>query len=162
VIYDALLLHPIDPNSQIAVLENGEEAIVTDEKSKQQVSYPTYIVDIVQRGKDGWYLERKIIFSRTDLRVHRQLIYDKAGNLATEARYENFQDFNGVQFPTSIIIARPQEEYTIGLSVLKLTVNGPMTDEQFNLAQPAGSTLVRLDQNGNTAQPAPGGGTEKQ
>lgn len=162
VIYDALLLHPVDPRDQIAVLENGEEAIVTDEKSKQQTSYPTYIVDIIQRGKDGWYLERKIIFSRTDLRAHRQLIYDKMGNLATEARYENFQDFNGVQFPTSIIITRPQEEYTIGLSVLKLTVNGPMTDEQFNLAQPAGSTLVRLDQNGNAAQPAPGGGAERQ
>ncbi len=162
VIYDALLLHQIDPANQIAVLENGEEAVVTDEKSKQQTSYPTYIVDVIQRGKEGWYLERKIIFSRTDLRAHRQLIYDKLGNLATEARYENFQEFNGVEFPTSIAINRPQEEYTIGLTVLKLTVNGPMSEDQFNLAQPAGSTLVRLDQNGNAPQPAPGGSAEKQ
>lgn len=162
VIYDALLLHQLDPSNQIAVLENGEESIVTDVKSKQQVIYPTYIVDIIQRGKEGWYLERKIIFSRTDLRAHRQLIYDKTGDLATEARYENFQEFNGVEFPTSITITRPQEEYTIGLSVLKLTMNGNMTDDQFNLAQPAGSTLVRLDQNGNAPQPAPGGSVEKQ
>jgi hypothetical protein len=162
VIYDALLLHQIDPNNQIAVLENGEEAIVTDVKSKQETSYPTYIVDIIQRGNQGWFLERKIIFSRTDLKAHRQLIYDKMGNLATEARYENFQDFSGVQFPTSITITRPQEEYTIGLTVLKLTVNGNMNDDQFNLAQPAGSTLVRLDQNGNATQSTPGGGAEKQ
>ncbi len=162
VIYDALLLHQIDPNNQIAVLENGEEAVVTDEKSKQQTIYPTYIIDIIQRETQGWFLERKIIFSRTDLLAHRQLIFDKMGNLATEARYENYQEFNGVQFPTSITITRPQEEYTIGLSVLKLTVNGQMSDDQFNLAQPAGSTLVRLDQNGNSPQPAPGGGTEKQ
>jgi hypothetical protein len=160
-IYDALLVHQIDPNNQIAVLENGEEAVVTDVKSKQQISYPTYIVDIIQRGREGWYLERKIIFSRTDLRVHRQLIYDSMGNLATEARYENFQDYNGVEFPTSITITRPQEEYTIGLTVLKLTLNANMTDDQFNLAQPPGSTLVRLDQNGNPTQPTPGGGVEK-
>jgi len=161
-IYDALLVHPIDPKDQIAVLENGEEAVVTDEKSKQQTSYPTYIVDVIHRDKEGWHLERKIIFSRTDLMVHRQLIYDKTGNLATEARYENYQEFNGVQFPTSIIITRPQEEYTIGLSVLKLTINSPMTDDQFALNQPPGSTLVRLDQNGNAAPPSPGGGAEKQ
>lgn len=162
VIYDALLLHAIDPKNQIAVLENGEEAVVTDEKSKQQISYPTYIVDVIQRGDQGWFLERKITFSRTDLLPHRQLIYDKMGNLATEARYEDYQEFNGIRFPTSITIVRPQEEYTIGLSVLKLTMNGQMTDDQFALNQPSGSNLVRLDQNGSAQQPAPGGSSEKQ
>jgi outer membrane lipoprotein-sorting protein len=164
VIYDALLLHPVDPNNEIAVLENGEEAVVTDVKSKKQISYPTYIVDVIQRGPQGWFLQRKVVFSRTDLLPHRQLIYDKQGNLATEAIYENYQNYNGVQFPTSITITRPQEEYTIGLSVLKLIVNEPMKDEQFALNQPPGSNLVRLDANGNsnTEKPAPGGGTEKQ
>jgi hypothetical protein len=164
VIYDALLLHPIDPKNQIAVLENGVEAVVTDVKSKKQVSYPTYIVDIIQRGELGWYLERKVIFSRTDLLPHRQLVYDKMGNLVTEAIYENHQNFKGVQFPTSITIMRPQEEYTIGLTVLKLILNEPMKDEQFALNQPPGSNLVRLDASGSsTAQKqTPGGSTEKQ
>src|SRR3954465_4320672 len=110
VIYDALLLPEIDPRNEIAVLEHGEEAVVTDSKSKQQVSYPTYIVDVIQRGDQGWYLERKIVFSRTDLLPHRQLVYDRLGNLASEAIYENYQEFSGIQFPTSITIIRPQEE----------------------------------------------------
>lgn len=157
VIYDALLLRQVHPKNQVAVLENSEE-IVTDQKSKKEVAYPTYVVDIIQRGDQGWYLERKVIFSRTDLLPHKQLVYDKMGNLATEAIYEDYRDFNGVQFPTSITIIRPQEEYTIGLTVLKLTVNEPMKDEQFALNQPPGSNLVRLDANGNAEKQAPGGG----
>ncbi len=160
VIYDALLLHKVDPQNQIAVLENSEE-IVTDQKSKKEVAYPTYVVDIIQRGEQGWFLERKVVFSRTDLLPHRQLVYDKTGNMVTEAIYEDYQDFKGVSFPTSITIVRPLEEYTIGLTVLKLTINETMKDEQFALNQPAGSVLVRLDANGNAETQSPGGG-EKQ
>jgi hypothetical protein len=160
VIYDALLLHAVDPNTQIAVLENGEE-VVRDAKSKNEVSYPNYIVDIIQRGTAGWYLERKVIFSRTDLLPHRQLVYDKLGNMVTEATYEDYKDFDGVNFPAFIQIVRPQEEYTIGLTILKLKVNEPMSDDQFALNQPAGSQLVRLDASGNNEAQTPGGGNSK-
>jgi hypothetical protein len=156
VIYDALLLPQVDSKNQIAVLENGEE-ILTDQKSKKEVSYPTYVVDVIQRGEQGWHLQRKVIFSRTDLLPHKQLVYDKMGNMVTEAIYEDYQNFNGVQFPTSITIVRPQEEYTIGLTVLKLTLNAPMKEEQFALNQPPGSQLVRLDANGNAGKQSPGG-----
>ena len=57
------------------------------------------MVAVIRRGKEGWYLSRKIVFSRTDLTPHRQLVYDKLGNIATDARYENFQDYSGVNFP---------------------------------------------------------------
>ncbi len=158
-IYDALLLPRIDPSNQIAVLENGDE-IARDEKTKKETSYPTYIVDIIQKGEQGWFLERKVIFSRTDLLPHKQFIYDKAGNLVTEAFYEDIKDFNGIKFPTSITIIRPQEEYTIGLTVLKLTANEDIKDEQFALNQPAGSTLVRLDANSNSEKQSPGGSAD--
>jgi hypothetical protein len=157
VIYDALLLHAIDPKDEIAVLENSEE-IVKDPKTKQETSYPTYVIDVIKRGTQGWYLSRKVTFSRIDLTPERQLVYDKSGTLVTEATYEGYQDFDGVKFPAFITIVRPQEEYTIGLHVLKLKVNEPMKEEQFALSQPAGSQLVRLDTNGNTESQTPGGG----
>jgi hypothetical protein len=160
VIYDALLLHAIDPNNQIAVLENDEE-VIKDPKTKQEVSYPNYVVDIIQRGEQGWFLERKIIFSRTDLLPHRQLVYDRLGNMVTEATYEQYRDFDGVNFPAFIQIVRPQEEYTIGLTVLKLKVNEDMNNEQFALNQPAGSQLIRLDAKGNAETQTPGGGELK-
>lgn len=161
VIYDALLLHAIDPNNEIAVLENSEELVKDQNDKDKEVSYPTYIVDVIQRGTQGWFLARKVIFSRTDLLPHRQLVYDKMGNLATEATYENYRDFEGTNFPASITIVRPQEEYTIGLNVLKLKVNEPLKDDQFALNQPAGSQLVRLDATGEAEKQTPGGGDPK-
>jgi hypothetical protein len=160
VIYDALLLHAVDPKNEIAVLENGEE-VVRDPKSKQELSYPNYVVDIIQRGGQGWFLQRKVIFSRIDMLPHRQLVYDRMGNMVTEATYEQYRDFDGVNFPVSIQIVRPQEEYTIGLTVLKLKVNEPMNGDQFALNQPPGSQLIRLDANGNANNQIPGGGDPK-
>ena len=160
VIYDALLLHAIDPDNEIAVLENSEE-MVKDPKTKTETSFPTYIVDVIHKGAQGWYLSRKVTFNRTDLLPERQLVYDRTGTLVTQATYEGYQEFDGVKFPAYITIVRPQEEYTIGLHVLKLKVNEPMKDEQFALNQPAGSQLVQLDASGNTAQQTPGGGEIK-
>lgn len=155
VIYDALLLQPVDPKDEIAVLEKGAETI-TDSTSKNSVEFPTYVVDVIRRGPQGWYLSRKVIFSRIDLLPRHQHIYDKSGALVTEAKYDNYKDYNGARLPSSITIVRPQEEYTIGLNLLKLALNQPLKEEQFALTQPAGSQLVRLDANSNIAE-TPGG-----
>jgi outer membrane lipoprotein-sorting protein len=144
-IFDALLLHEIDPANEIPVLETGTE-MVLDPKTKRHVEEPTYIINVIRRVDDGnWFLSRKIVFSRQDLLPHRQIVYDKLGNIATDARYEKFTDFGGVSFPASIQITRPQEEYDILLSIVKLRLNEPLKDEQFELQQPPGSQLVRLD-----------------
>ncbi len=149
VIYNALLIPAVNPQDEIAVLEQSAE-VVNDVKKKRTEESPTYVVDIIEKGQYGWFLSRKVIFSRADLLAHRQLIYDRDGNMVTEARYEKYQEFNGVQFPTDIDIWRPKEEYSIGISVVKLTINEALTDEQFALAQPPGSQLQRLDANGNS------------
>lgn len=160
VIYEALLLRPVDPQDEIAVLEQSAE-VITDAKKKQVEEAPTYIVDVIHKGKMGWYLSRKIVFSRADLLPHRQLIYDLEGNLVTEAKYEAYKDFNGIPFPTDIDIWRPKEEYSIGITLVKLTMNQPLTDEQFALAQPPGSQLVRLDNANGNGKVAQGGDGEK-
>lgn len=143
-IFDALLLREIDVQNEIALLENSTEA-VRDPKTKKEVEQPTYVIIVARRGGHGWYLSRKIIFSRTDLQPHRQIVYDKNGYVATDADYENFTTFNGLSFPASIHIWRPQEEYSIGLKILKMQLNQALTDEQFVVEQPPGSQLVRLD-----------------
>ncbi len=151
-IYDALLLREVDPEKEIAVLENDEE-IVRD-KDGHQVEQGAYHLDIARKGERGWFLSRKIIFSRTDLLPHRQLVYDDFGNLATDARYEKYEDYGGIQFPSQIEIRRPREEYDIILHMVKLQLNGVLTDEQFALAQPAGAEVKHL---GEPAAKAPAG-----
>lgn len=143
-IFDALLLHEIDPDKEIAVLEGGTETVV-DPKSKKPVEEPTYVITVVKKENGEWLLSRRIVFSRIDLLPHRQIVYDKLGNVGTDARYEKFTDFGGVMFPASIQITRPQEEYDILLNIVKLRLNEPLRDEQFALQQPAGSQLVRMD-----------------
>lgn len=143
-IYDALLLHPIDSSHDIAVLEQGNRT-VQDPRTNKQVLEPDYVVDVITRIDHSWYLSRKITFSRIDLMPVRQRVYDRNGYLATDANYFGFKDFSGLMFPAVFRIWRPQEEYSVTISIEKLTINQPLSDEQFVLNQPPGSQLVQLD-----------------
>jgi len=147
-LYEALLIREIDPENEIAVLENGYETVL--DSRRHRVEQPDYEIVVVRRGKSGWFLSRKIVFSRIDLQPHRQLIYDERGNLATDVRYGDYKDYDGISFSTQTEIERPQEAYDITLNVLKLELNKPMTDDQFDLPQPEGAEVVHLGQ--STAQ----------
>jgi hypothetical protein len=143
-IKDAMLLKPIDPANEIVILEDGME-IVKDPKSHRDVQQPTYVVSVIGHDSNGYYIPRKVIFSRTDLLPHQQLIYSREGRLVTEAHYENFVDHGGTMFPDIVEVHRPIEDYTITLSVVKLNLNEPLTDDQFTIAQPAGFKVINMD-----------------
>jgi outer membrane lipoprotein-sorting protein len=152
-IYDALLLRSVDPENEIAVLENDTE-LITDAKS-HTISRADYVIDVIRKGDHGWALSRKIIFSRTDLLPHRQLLYDAQGNVATNALYGNYKDDNGLKFPWQIEIARPQEEYDITLNIVKLDLNQPLADDKFILEQPVGAEVIYLDKPEAHSSPDP-------
>jgi outer membrane lipoprotein-sorting protein len=140
-IYNALLLQQI-ASDDIAVLENGYETVL--DSRKHRVDQPDYELAVVHRGTQGWYLSRRIEFSRSDLLPHRQRIYDQQGNVMTDAHYQNYKDFSGISFPTTVSIERPRESYSMQLNILKLDLNLPLTDDQFTLDQPSGAEVVRL------------------
>lgn len=142
-IYEALLIRHIDPNTEIAVLENGYETL--HDGKGHRVLQDDYELTVIKRSGEGWVLERKIIFGRTDLQPHRQFIYTEDGKVATDARYAQYKDYAGFSFPSRIEIYRPEEEYDITLNILKLDINTPLRDDQFVLEQPAGAQVVRLD-----------------
>lgn len=142
-IYEALLPREISAD-EIAVVENGYESVL-DEK-KHRVDQPDYELAVIQRGPNGWYLTRKIMFSRTDLLPHRQVIYDQQGSVVTDARYDKYKSYDGIEFPDTIEIERPQEDYDITLSMVKVDLNKPLKDDQFALELPAGAEVVHLGQ----------------
>ena len=145
-LYEAILIREIDPENEIAVLENGYETVL--DSKKHRVEQPDYEIVVVKRGKKGWFLSRKLIFSRTDVKIHRQFVYDDNGNLATDVRYGEYKDYDGINFPVQTEVERPQEEYDITLNIVKLEFNKPLTDDQFALEQPPGAEVVRLGENG--------------
>jgi Domain of unknown function (DUF4292) len=142
-IYEALLIRRIDPNTEIAVLENGYETL--HDSKGFRVLQEDYELTVIQKYEKGWRLARKIIFGRTDLKPHRQYIYSEDGRVATDARYAEYKDFDGVSFPSRLEIFRPQEEYDITLNMLKVDINKTLTDDQFVLEQPSGAVVVHLD-----------------
>ena len=154
-LYEALMIREIDPEKEIAVLDNGTETLV--DAKRHLIEQPDYEVLVIRKVKSsGWFLSRKIVFSRTDLKPHRQFVYDEQGEIVTDVRYGEYQEYDGISFPAQTEIERPKEEYDITLKIVKLELNKPLTDEQFELQQPPGAEVVRLGENGNHA-PGAGG-----
>src|SRR6266496_2381889 len=142
VIYDALLLREIDPQSEVAVLESGLETLPGDKGHKYE--QPTYVIDVIRgQGAESW-LSRKIVFNRGSLLPDRQLIYDQSGLLVTDATYTDYKDYDAVLFPSKIEIKRPEEEYDITLNVVKLDLNKPLGENTFVLEQPQGVQVIDL------------------
>ena len=146
-IYDALLLPEIGQDE--AVMENGFETVL--DSRRHRVDQPNYSLLVIRKGAQGSYLSRKIDFSRIDLLPYRQRIYDQQGNVVTDAHYQNYKDFDGTTFPSTIGIERPRENYDITLNMVKLEINKPLTDDQFTLEQPPGAEVVHLDQPASNA-----------
>lgn len=142
-IFDALLFREIDPQNEVAVIEGATEQ-VTDPKTHKPVEQANYILNVIRKDQQGWYMARKMFFERVNLMPYRQVVYDRQGNIATIADYADFKDHNGVSFPNHIEISRPQEEYNIGLSVVSLKLNEPLKPEQFVLNPPSGVQVVHL------------------
>ena len=150
-ILDALLLKPIDPETERAVMEQDMET-VRDPKSHKDVLQPNYVVIVIRNERGNWYLARKIVFSRDDLMPHEQQIFNTSGQLVTVGRYENFTNYSGIMFPEIIDIERPVEEYSIKMSIVKLRINEQIKDDQFVLTRPPGAQLVNLDTQSSSVQ----------
>src|SRR5215471_12873685 len=111
---DTLRPQAIYPDNEIAVLENSQEMVV-DKQTHKLVQQPNYVLDVIKKTDRGWTLARKVVFDRTNLIPHRQIMFDEHGNPVTDASYQVFKEYDGVSFPGYIDIKRPQEEYDIRL-----------------------------------------------
>jgi outer membrane lipoprotein-sorting protein len=144
VIYNALLIPPIDDKNEIAVIEEGMQQVQND-KDNTMIGQPNYHLMVIRRGAhDEWHLSREIYFSRADLQPYRQTFYNDDGSIATDVMYSDPHDFDGIRFPALVQIVRPQEEYSIAIKMRKVTLNGELKPEQFQMQTPPGATLVQL------------------
>jgi outer membrane lipoprotein-sorting protein len=139
---EALLVRPIDANRDKLLLEN-----FTDEDNA------FYVLHVVHENGGGeLQLERTIWFNRYNLTLARQLIFDAAGNILTDARYAQWQPYDKVAFPKHIEINRPRDEYAVVIDIVKMDINKGVSDDKFVLDQPEGTTLQVV---GEAPAPAP-------
>jgi outer membrane lipoprotein-sorting protein len=141
---EALLVAPMQPG------EKAELMNFTDEDNA------VYILHFVRVQPDGEILPtRSVWFNRLNLHLARQLVYDPAGNILTDARYSDWQNYDGTPFPKTIDIDRPQDEYAVVLTVVKMEINRGVSNDKFVLEQPEGTQLQVLGQPAPTPPPAP-------
>jgi outer membrane lipoprotein-sorting protein len=140
---EALIVHPVDPGEKPILLN------LTDEDNA------AYILALVHTAADGsLHIQRSVWFDRINLRIARQLIFDEGGNILTDARYSQWQIYDGVPFPKQIVLNRPRDEYSAVMTVVKMDINKGVTPDKFALEQPEGTQLRTLSENGlSPAQP---------
>jgi outer membrane lipoprotein-sorting protein len=131
----ALLVHPVDPRIDKITLVN-----FTDENNA------FYILMLLHEVAGQLQPARQIWFSRVDLQMARQLIFDENGNILTDARYSQWRAYDNVPFPQHIEITRPRDEYGMVIDIVKMDINKGVSDDKFVLTQPEGSTLQVVGQ----------------
>ena len=130
---EALVIQPPDGVAEQPMLENFAED-------------GSYLVHIVRRGADGrLQLARKVWFDRLSLEIVRQQIFDPRGDPVTDARYAGWERRDGVLFPKHIVITRPKDGYELSIRFQKTTLNQPLGEDRFQLAEPPGVQVRRIE-----------------
>ncbi len=144
VFFDSLLIHSIGPDELLSLTTDTKT--VLDPKKKQLLLEPEYDISVFRKNSDSNVLipVRVIHLSRVDLLPNGEDIYDKDGNIQTQAVYGPYESFGEFHFPGSITIKRPLEAYQIVITFQKVMVNLSLPDDQFELKIPAGTQIQHL------------------
>lgn len=150
---EALIVQPVDARTETAVIENH-----TDEDNA------VYILHIIRNLKGKLQLARNLWFDRLNLDLVRQEIFDAKGDILTDARYADWNTYDGVRFPKRVDVNRPQDEYGVVMTVVKMDINKPITNDKFALERPAGVQVTMLGSSSGSAggDPARGNGDSAQ
>ncbi len=140
VIFDSLLVRGLAPGQVVDLTQDSR--IYPDPKNKKQlVEEPDYELTILEppQGNTAHTL-RVIHIGRSNLLPYQQDIYDQYGNVVTQAFYSNYRYFGDIPFPMKVEIKRPQDQFGLVITFLKLTLNQKLDDDQFELRFPEGVT----------------------
>jgi outer membrane lipoprotein-sorting protein len=147
VFFDSLFVQGPAPN-QIISMTSDTRVIELDKKKKDLIEEPAYAVQILEQPQPDTQIARTlrvIHINSTDLLPYQQDIYDAAENVATKAFYSNYQYYGDTPFPTTIIIQRPQDHYSLTVTITKLTLNQKIDDDQFELKIPEGYPVQTMN-----------------
>jgi outer membrane lipoprotein-sorting protein len=137
VFFDSLLVRGLGPD-EIASLTSDIRIVPDPKKKKDLVEEPDYELQILSQPQGQTaHTHRVIHISRTNLLPYQQDIYDDSGKIVTSAVYSNYQTYDKIQFPSKIVITRPIDEYTLTVTITKLTLNQPLANDQFEMKIPS-------------------------
>ena len=130
-----------------------EEIVLIEEFNDEHARY--YVLTVLRGGYKS-EISRKIWFDRADLRLARLESFGPNGALLSDVHYRDWQPVapgSMPEYPMQITIERPHDEYRLDLAISKISLNEPLTAEQFKLEPPAGAEIVRLGENSGEKRP---------
>ncbi|WP_245818072.1 hypothetical protein [Granulicella rosea] len=144
IIRDAMLVPGIDPD-QYVTLTRGSRILLEKTRKQEAVEEPDYDLTIMNT-KTGHELElaRVIHISRVSLLPYQQDMYDQDGRIVTIVKYDKYQKYGEIDYPSSIFIQRPVDEYTLQIDLTKLIPNQKLDDMQFTLNFPEGMKVQKM------------------
>jgi outer membrane lipoprotein-sorting protein len=144
VFFDSLLVPGVSPDEYVALNESTRIVPVLGKKN-EAMEEPDYDLAIMKQ-KDGKVLQtlRVIHINRVNMLPYQQDIYNDDGQVVTQAKYDNYKDFGGQQFPSLITITRPLDEYSLKVQIKSLKLNETLEDDQFELKIPDGVTVQKM------------------
>ena len=137
-ILQALIVPPIDADHETPYREK------LSPRSQPNKHY--FVVNIIEpQTVRHVVLRRKVWFDRADLELARVQFYEPDGTCTEDVQYSNYQDFQGIHYPTKIELNRPEDDYEVTITIEKATFNTAIPAEKFDLKQPEGSELINLN-----------------
>jgi hypothetical protein len=133
-IVDALVLQPVDPVKDSYFREDVDADGAQD--------YVIGVLGVLKAGQVS--LRREVWFDGSDLQIIRVQSYGPAGECLEDVHYSHYEHFGSVDYPSRIIINRPEDGYSLGITILKAAFNQPISPAKFLLRRPEGAQLVDL------------------
>jgi outer membrane lipoprotein-sorting protein len=145
VIFDSLLVRGLAPD-QIVVMTQDSRILQEKSTKKELIEEPDYELSMLEPPQSHTaHTVRVIHVGRSNLLPYQQDIYDRDGNIVTQALYSNYQTFGDIPFPMKIQIKRPQDQYTLTITITKVTLNQKLEDDQFELKFPEGIPVKTMN-----------------
>ena len=142
--FDAMAVRGLAPDDEFTLTADSDT--VEDASKKHLLIIPEYILSVMRpsSGNREHQPIRVIHFHREDLLPYQQDLYDDHNNLETQVIYGRYIEYGDHQYPSTITIKRPMEQYQVVLSVEKVTENMPLNDDQFQIKIPEGTKIQNL------------------
>jgi hypothetical protein len=145
VFLDAFLIQGVSPGDSVALTQD-DRVLTTDVRKHQAIEEPDYVLAVLHKQSGNiLHTARVLHYSRVTLLPFQQDIYDDSGRIVTTVLYDKYQKFGDIDFPMSIDIRRPYDEYELKINVTKVTANKPLDDDQFDLQIPTGMTIQHMN-----------------
>jgi outer membrane lipoprotein-sorting protein len=144
VFFDSLFVQGQGPNQILSM--TTDTRVVQSENKKELIEEPAYELHVLAQPEGQTVRTLRVIhINSTDLLPFQQDIYDKDGQVVTKALYSNYRFYGDIPFPSTIVIQRPRDHYSLTVTIVKLTLNQKLEDDQFELKIPDNIPIQKMN-----------------